>query len=434
MHSLQKQFHDFISLHEMIKRGEKLLLAVSGGVDSMVMAELFLAEKIPFAIAHCNFGLRGEASDGDEKLVMEWAEGHGVDCYVKSFNIEGSVQLAARDARYQWFEELALTNDFDKLATAHHLEDSLETVLINLTRGTGIKGMKGIAISTDRIIRPLMFATKEQIYAYAQAENVHWREDASNAKTEYDRNLIRNQIVPQMKVLNPSLFRTYSLTAERLFYANKIIEQEVVKIKHRFFHSNGDHWELDISWMKDDADVIVLAEILTLFDVNYATTKEIFEARDKSGKTFPCNEWIITVDRAVLFIHRSGRETFMDLVIEKTGTYDIGDSKISAEEVSAEQVDFSPNGDIAYLDADITPFPFRIRSWKEGDRIQPIGMRGSKKVSDLLVDEKVPLPQKRNVLVVESGEQIAWVIGYRLSDHFKITLQTKSVLKITRSQ
>ena len=185
MHSLQKQFHDFIHSNHLVANSEKILLAVSGGLDSMVMADLFLRGGYDIEIAHCNFGLRGEESHRDEAFVLEWADQNSVNCYVKSFDLkDGSIQLEARNTRYQWFSELLLEHELDKIATAHHLNDSLETVLINLTRGTGIRGASGIPLRNGQIIRPLLCASKQELYNYAMDVGLEWREDSSNRKKD----------------------------------------------------------------------------------------------------------------------------------------------------------------------------------------------------------------------------------------------------------
>ncbi len=431
MQSLQKQFHDFILTNDLVKKDEKVLLAVSGGLDSMVMANLFLEENIPFAIAHCNFGLRGEESDGDEAFVMDWADKYNISCHVKAFEIGGgSIQLEARNARYQWFGELLSENRYDKVATAHHLNDSLETVLINLARGTGVKGMAGISVKNGDVIRPLLFAEREKIYNYAMQHDLEWREDSSNTKTDYDRNLIRHNVVPELLKLNPSLLKSIELTTERLAFASQIIAQKVDKIKDQYLADEKGGFNLDLNWLKKPSDELVLAEILASFGVNYVTAKEIFEARGKSGKSFPTEDWLITMDRNALFINRDGPVIIKETRIESPGVYDLEVGRVIVEMISKEEVVFGASN-VAHFDASRLKFPLLIRSWKKGDKFQPLGMRGEKKVSDYLIDEKVPLAAKKSVMILETDQRIAWLIGLRMSEMFKIQDDSAEIVKVT---
>ncbi|MEO9481998.1 MAG: tRNA lysidine(34) synthetase TilS [Ekhidna sp.] len=430
MHSLQKQFHDFIHAKHLVKKGEKVLLAVSGGLDSMVMAHLFLAEKIPFEMAHCNYGLRGDESDGDEAFVMKWADQNGINCFVKAFDLMGSIQLEARKARYQWFDELVAEHNFDKIATAHHLNDSLETILINLSRGTGIKGVAGISMKKAHIIRPMLFAEKQHLYDYAMEQGLEWREDSSNSKTDYDRNLLRHDVVPELLKLNPSLFKNFGLTIERLTHASAIVNARVDDIRSQFLTQKENGFELDLNWIKNSSDELILAELLAVFDVNYVTSKEIFEARGKSGKSFPTNEWLVTMDRNALFIGAVDVEPAEEILIETSGEYELNGHRIIVELVTNEEVVFGASH-VAYFDADILKYPFLIRPWREGDKFQPFGMRGSKKVSDYLIDAKIPLVAKKKVLVLECESRVAWLINRRISEAFKISENTSEIIRIS---
>ncbi|WP_425392458.1 tRNA lysidine(34) synthetase TilS [Ekhidna sp.] len=431
MHSLQKQFHDFILSKQLVKKGEKLLLAVSGGVDSMVLADLFVKDGFEVALAHCNFGLRGEESDGDEAFVMEWADKRGINCFVKSFDLEGSIQLEARNARYQWFNELLIEHGLDKIATAHHLNDSLETVLINLSRGTGLKGLTGVPLINEKIIRPLSFASKNDIYKYAMDVGLEWREDSSNKKDDYDRNQIRHHVVPELEKVNPSLLKSFISTQERLSHANKIITNRVAEIKQRFIQDDRGGVRIDLTWISDPSDELILAEILAEFGLNYQTAKEVFEARGKSGKSFSSGEWFLTMDRSELFIDKGQNDT-VELEISGLGSFDFGNASIELQLVKKDDVVFESEN-VAYLDYDKLRFPLSLRNWNEGDRFQPLGMNGKKKVSDFLIDIKIPLAKKHEVFVMESKGEICWVVGYRISDSFKVTNDSTSILKVSFS-
>ena len=431
MQSLQKQFHDFILTHHLVKKGEKVLLAVSGGLDSMVMANLFLKEGIDFSIAHCNYGLRGEESDADEAFVMKWADQNAINCFVKAFDIgNGSVQLEARNARYEWFNELAGEQHFHKIATAHHLNDTLETILINLTRGTGIKGISGISVKNANVIRPLLFADRMRLHDYAMDHDLSWREDSSNNKTDYDRNHLRHNVVPELLKLNPSLFKTLGATVERLTYATEIVGKEVEIIKSRYLNKVNKGFELNIGWVGRSSDLLILNELLAPFGVNYSTAKEIFEAIGKSGKSFPTGEWMITMDRDAIYIDPDKAVEENEVIIASEGTYFFNGGKVAVELCEKDSVRFGDTN-AEYFDAEKLSFPFQIRFWQEGDKFQPLGMKGLKKVSDFLIDEKVPIARKKNTAVLERKEQIAWVIGMRISEKFKIRENSKEILKIT---
>ncbi|WP_424961848.1 tRNA lysidine(34) synthetase TilS [Ekhidna sp.] len=433
MHSLQKQFHDFIRSNHLVSNDEKILLAVSGGLDSMVMADLFLQGGFDFEIAHCNFGLRGEESDDDEAFVMEWADKNRVNCYVKSFDLgDGSIQLEARNTRYQWFNELLLEHNLNKVATAHHLNDSLETVLINLARGTGIKGISGILIQNEQVIRPLLFTSKKELHTYAMDMDLDWREDSSNEGVDYDRNLLRHKVIPELEKLNPSLLSTFLNTSERLSFAKEVVAQKVMDVKRQHLNMEGDTRVLNLHWISNASDELILSEILSDYGVNYATSKEVFGARGKSGKQFQEGEWLITMDREAIYIDQRKSPLFMELIIHEVGQYYLNKSEFSIEMKSKEEVVFGSEN-VAFFDASQLEFPLRVRLWKEGDRFRPLGMKGEKKISDFLIDEKVPVSRKKSILILESKGKIAWVVGHRISDQFKISGKTQSVIKIAVS-
>jgi len=430
VHSLQKQFHDFIDAHQLVKKGDKVLLAVSGGLDSMVMANLFLWLDVEVSIAHCNFGLRGQDSDEDEAFVLQWADQYNLNCYVKSFEMESeSIQLEARNARYTWFGELLREHELHKLATAHHLDDSLETTLLNLSRGTGIRGVSGIPIENGSTIRPLLFTTKSALHSFAMDQGIEWREDVSNQKTDYDRNLIRHEVIPVLQKLNPSLEQTFFNTSERLSLTAEILKVRVEEIRSELLVKEADGWKLDLGWISKRYDELILSEILSAFDVNYVTCKKIFNARDKSGKSFETESWLITIDRSFIYIDPNQTAEPISLVIKDFGTYDLGSSQIVVEEVPKDNLDFN-SSDIGFMDAERVLFPLEIRTWRDGDRFNPFGMKGEKKVSDFLIDEKVPLSKKREVLVLEADGRITWILGHRLADYCKVTEQTNRVIKV----
>ncbi|MEM6813384.1 MAG: tRNA lysidine(34) synthetase TilS [Bacteroidota bacterium] len=436
MFELQKQFHNFILRNRLLKKEEKVLLAVSGGLDSMVMLELFRETNFGIAVAHCNFGLRGQASDEDEDFVSEWMRRKGIACFVKKIELpEKSIQTEARKKRYEWFGELCQEEGYQKIATAHHLNDCLETTLLNLTRGTGVKGLAGIPVENEQIIRPLLFATKKELLFFAQEKGLLWREDASNAKTDYHRNKVRLKVIPTLQEINPSLEGTFKNTHERLNLLADFLHQQTQKTLELYF--NQIEKELNLSWITAHTDLLILYEILSNYGFNYVTTKDIFEARSHSGKVFETLEWKVLMDRDSLFLRKSTTHEYKEVWIDGEGTYKIGFGR--SLEVQLQKLRRGKNSlknlmvkdkNIALLDRSKLTFPLRVRRWKLGDQFQPLGMQGSKKVSDLLIDLKVPVAKKEQVLVLVSGNEIAWIIGYRISDRFKIQERSEEMVKV----
>ena len=425
MHPLQKQFHHFIRDHRLITEGDNVLLAVSGGVDSMVMLELFKHADVRFAVAHCNFGLRGSASDGDEAFVVAWAKNHGIPCHVKHIDLMGaSIQLTAREKRYEWFRELMREKGYTKLATAHHLNDSLETTLLNLVRGTGLPGLKGIPVTHATIIRPLLFASKRQLVDFAKEVGLEWREDFSNQKTDYNRNKVRKEVVPKLEELNPSLLDTHRDTKERISLSADFIAKkagEVMKL-----HFDIKRRELALNWLTDPSDLILLNELLSAYGFNYRTVKEIHQAIGKPGKRFESATHHVIMDRSSLFIQEGKKEEpSNDFTITDEGRYSFRQQHWIVEYVREEMQSLDQGDNIACLDAASVRFPITIRTWKKGDAFVPLGMKGNKKVSDFLIDQKVPVALKEEVLVVEMGGEIAWLVGYRISAHFKVRNKQK---------
>ncbi len=432
MHSLQKQFHDFIKKQELLNEDDLVLLAVSGGLDSMVMADLFLKSNWRFEVAHCNFNLRGKESDGDEEFVQAWAKENGIQLNVKNFKLgKGSTQINARNARYEWFHELLIEKKLNKVSTAHHLNDSFETSLINLVRGTGVKGLVGMRTQNEKVIRPMLFASKDQLEEYAKENALKWREDSSNQKVDYERNFLRLEVIPKLLELNPSLIHTYQSTSERLEMAAEMISSHVMEVKAKHILVNGSTTELTLDWVETNTDLLILSEILSEYGFSYAISKQIFESLGKPGKQFFTNNLVLSIDRNSLFIKPQEVDAGDLLRIESEGDFHFHETKFRVAFIDKSELNFAGNTEIAFLDADLIHFPLKVRKWRKGDRFTPLGMNDSKKVSDYLIDKKVPLALKDDVLVVQSGDQIAWLVGHQIADGFKISEATRNVLCVS---
>jgi tRNA(Ile)-lysidine synthase len=435
------QFQKFIDDNKLIKKGDRILLTVSGGIDSMVMAHLFLRMNYHFAIAHCNFSLRGEESDLDEQLVRDFAGIHGIPFFIARFQTSNyaeehglSIQMAARELRYAWFEEIRAKEKYDLIAVAHNLNDNIETLLINLTRGTGLAGLSGMKVISGRVIRPLLFATREEISNYQKQNSITFREDRSNAETKYTRNKIRHLVIPVLKEINPSVEYTLNNTAERISGINEIVGDCIGKIKEEITRISPDQISLNICKLETfHNNRSLLFEIFREYGVGSTQLDDLVKLiKGHTGSILMTpthrlirnrNEIIITEKLLSL---KEDPSIFNDIeslrkfrVIESAESFEIpGAFKISKDPLTA------------CLDMDYITFPLKIRKWIPGDSFIPLGMKKKKKLSDYFIDRKYSIPEKENKLILESDNKIVWILGDRPDDRFKISPATKKVLVI----
>lgn len=438
---IKKDFINFIEKQELISSGDTVLLAVSGGVDSVVMCELFDQMNQKFSIAHCNFQLRGKESDQDEEFVRKLAEKYKVPFFSKKFNTlvytenEGiSTQMGARNLRYQWFEQLQKEKNIQKLATAHHQNDVLETVLLNMSRGTGIAGFHGIAASHNNIIRPLLFLKKEEIIEYATVQKLKWKEDKSNNSNKYKRNLIRNKVIPLLKKLNPNLEKTMMSTVSKMEGAEWIVQDFIKQFKKNAFTQRRNDVLIDINQIpKNNHTAFILFEGIREYGFSYNNCLNLSEVLEssQSGLQFFSSSHRLIKDRKKLVIVKLEKEVDLCFqILENTKHILLNDYVLLCSFIDKKEIDFNQENHI-YLDPKTITFPLNIRTWKHGDRFQPYGMKGKyKKISDLLIDMKVPLNEKEKVMVMCSEESILAVLGYRTSEVSKVTSFTEKVYKI----
>lgn len=434
------QFLSFINKHNLIQPSQKVLLAVSGGMDSVVMCDLFSKAKINFVIAHCNFGLRGEESNEDEMFVKKLSIKYKVPFMVTTFQTADfaetekiSIQMAARILRYEWFEKIRKEQNCDYIATAHHQNDVLETVLLNLTKGTGIAGLHGIRVKNGHIIRPLLFVDKETIFDYVVENQVIWREDSSNESNKYQRNLIRNEVVPLLKQINTNLENTMQHTVERIAAVEDIFEQEIEMLRKQITWSDAQAVFVNYKAIQTlSQPVIKLSELLKPYHFTYQQSQDIFEAFDKeSGKTFLSPTHTLVKDRTELVITQKSLQSFVSQVITADDeTLIVNSLKLEIGKSFERTEDFvvPTVRKIACLDADKVRFPLQLRKWKEGDWFCPLGMNKKKLISDFLIDQKVPLNLKKEVYLLTSNGSVVWVIGMRIDDRFKVTDKTEKVV------
>lgn len=432
------RFREYIEKESICGFDDQILIAVSGGIDSVALLCLFEEAGYKIAIAHCNFHLRGVESDADASFVASLANEKSIRFYRKDFNTEEvarergiSIQMAARDLRYTWFEEVRNKEKYDLIATAHNLDDVLETFFINLSRGTGIRGLSGIPSKAGKVIRPLLFASREEIIDYAEKKGIRYREDSSNASEKYLRNKIRHKLLPLLEEQNPSFRRSLMETITKLSETEKIFSEEMDKLKNELMIFGKNQVLIPIENLdKLRSQKTVLYEILADYNFGPSTIEDICNSLGgPPGKQFFSQSHRLVKDRKELILtplsEEENRKYYIEL--EQGQIYDPVNLEWVIIEYS-EKFDILKDPNIACLDLDMLNFPLILRHWQAGDYFQPFGMQDMKKMSDFLIDEKVSLPDKENVWLLAMGQKIVWVLGRRIDDRFKITEQTRQVL------
>ncbi len=432
---MYRQFLKYCTEQQLFQPHERILLAVSGGIDSMVMTHLFIHLGQNIAIAHCNFELRGKESNGDEKFIHGFAQKHQIPFHTTRFNTRQyaeehkiSTQMAARDLRYNWFNTIATEYHFSKIAIAHHANDLAETLLLNLIRGTGLKGLCSMAPINGNIIRPLLFTTREEIQKYATENNISYREDHSNASDDYARNYIRHHIIPELESLNPSLVKTFRQNVNYFSLAHTVTGKELLAQEKLCCKKENETLHINIKALQDSgAPAFFLHEWLQVYGFNSTQIDDITAAlNSQPGKQFYSSTHVAIKDREEIIV------TSYELRVtgDKKNTQLSTNFQFSVFNFQLEMpIPHKPN--IAWLDADKLQLPLLVRPWQDGDSFIPLGMKGKKKISDCLIDIKMPLHQKENQLVVTSGENIVWLVGQRIDDRYKISDSTKNIYQIT---
>lgn len=430
------QLRTHLSRNLPFLQGKKLLLAVSGGLDSMVLAHLFKILDYDIAIAHCNFGLRGEESDGDTEFVQNYATKNLILHFITRFDTARfaadnklSVQVAARQLRYMWFDEILNENGFDYLLTAHHLDDSLETLLINFSRGTGLTGLTGIPQQNGKIVRPLLPFTREQIEQYAKEQGIAWREDSSNASDKYLRNKIRHQLVPMLKELNPSFYSSFGNTLDSLQQSASLADDASVMIYQQVVTEMLQSKTIDLKQLLKLPNYKAYL-YRWLSPLSFTAWEDIYNLTDaQPGKFILSNNYRILKDRDTLIVTQIV-ETQHDEYVINEGETTI-ESPMHLQISFAKTVDNATGKNVLYADAEKLKFPLFVRKWREGDVFFPLGMSGQKKkLSKYFKDEKFPLHEKEVAWLLGSGDDIAWIIGHRADHRFRVTPDTKQIIKI----
>ncbi|SDX77363.1 tRNA(Ile)-lysidine synthase [Lutibacter oricola] len=431
-------------------KGKKILIAISGGIDSIVLTHIFHKLKFDISLAHCNFSLRGKESNKDEQFVIELGEKLKKETFTIVFNTEEyskennvSTQMAARDLRYNWFQKLSVENGFEYILTAHQKDDVIETFLINLTRGTGLDGLNGIPEINGNIVRPLLNFSRNEILVYATKNKLNWREDSSNSSIKYTRNKIRHKVVPVLKELNPSLLESFHNTLENLNDSRQLINDRIKAVSAKIITKieNETHYNCD-EILKLNNPKAYLYEFLK--DFNFTQWSDIVDLLSaQTGKQILSSTHRLLKNRDVLILTEIAKEPAPKEYEITKGTSKITtpiNLKFKVEHVvnggksKTNAFDFflSKTENTMTVDLDKLTFPLKLRKWQKGDYFYPIGLNGKKKLSKFFKDEKLSLLEKENTWLLTSNNEIVWVIGNRLDDRFKVSKKTQSVLTISR--
>jgi len=447
----------------------RILLAVSGGIDSMCMADLFscLDESLPFALAHCNFHLRSEESDGDEAMVREWASARNVVLHVRDFDTAAyaqengiSIEMAARELRYTWFVELCRQYGYQAIAVAHNANDNAETLLLNLLRGSGLRGIGGMSlISTvpfpdngsgngPYLIRPLLEFTRKQIEGYVFSRKVPYREDSTNALSDYKRNRIRNEVFPILETVNPSFVRTLNREMSYFKEVGDIVEDWCSSAVPSII--SCDPFSIDIPKLLSFRHWrYLLYHLLEPYGFNSAALASVEDllssSRTLSGKRFESDGYVLYSGRDKLTVLPKPEDVVLDgnlsqILVEGPGIYTLNGVTINVEALqrTSDMKLRQPVG-VLVADADRLGFPFVFRSWRQGDWMIPFGMRGKKKVSDIFADLKYDVFQKKTAVMIEDirtsgmadSQHVAAVAGVRIDDRYKVSDSTTGIIRIT---
>lgn len=454
--NLLQRYHDFIKKEDLFSPKDKLLLAVSGGLDSVVLCELCKQARFDFIIVHCNFQLRGEESERDEKFVRALGEKYKVEVKVKKFGTEKfaeenkmSIQEAARILRYEWFDELVDSFKFGVqsqeistpncrltacLITAHHADDNAETLLMNFCRGTGLHGLTGIPISYGNIRRPLLGFTREEVKQFANENKLDFVEDSSNLSTKYTRNLFRHEIIPAISKVYPQVIENLTDNIDRFKEIEKLYKLAVGDIKKKLVKEKGSEWHIPVKQLMQYNNRALIYDIITDFGFNEKQIDEVIKlSESESGKYIdsPTFNYRIIKHRHWFIISPVQSADLGIIIIEEK------DKKVMFAEGSLQFEQLASNykpqtsSNIACFDAKVISFPFILRKWKTGDYFYPLGMKKKKKISRFFIDQKLSKNEKEKMWVIEMDKKIIWIVGKRIDERFKVTDKTRSVVKIT---
>ncbi len=442
-----QRFVKFIEQNNLFTAQNRILLAVSGGMDSVLMAHLFKAAGYNFGIAHCNFMLRGADADADQQFCQSLAQQLDVPFYTINFDTPQfanqhklSVQIAARELRYNWFEQIRQQHGFKAIALGHHQNDTIETILLNLTRGTGIAGLHGIQPKNGHLVRPLLFMGRDEVKSIVEEQQIAYVEDASNASTKYARNKLRHEVVPVLKSLNPNLENTFENNLRHFRQLEKLLEQQVQTLNSALINYRDDEVSIAISEVKKlFPQQLLLFKLLQPFGFIEPVVDDLIAALDSQpGKAFRSATHNLIIDRGKLLITPvAGLEPPLPVTLNQDDVFAVyGQYRLNLLHEETPLI-VKDNPSATSIDAEKLVYPLTMRHWQQSDYFYPLGMKTRQKLSDFFVHQKVPLHKKSQVpLLVNGNGDIIWVAGYRPDDRYKVTRNTKKVtifelLKVT---
>jgi tRNA(Ile)-lysidine synthase len=438
---LLANFKSYIKKENLFQQKDNLLIAVSGGADSTVLCELCSHAGYNFAIAHCNFKLRGQESDRDENFVRQLAEKYKVPVFVKEFDTntiareqKTSIEETARNLRYDWFATLLQENNFDNVLTAHHADDNIETVMMNFFRGTGVKGMRGILPKQKNIVRPLLFARRKEIENYAEDNKIAFVTDSTNAESDYTRNYFRNVLIPALEKIYPETANNVLRNINRFGDVEMLYNESIATTKAKLLEKRGNEMHIPVlKLIKTKPLHTIIYEIIMEFNFTAAQVGEVEKLLNSdSGKYIVSATHRILRNRKWLIISPLNMvDDVSNYVIEKDETVVLfAGGKLEINTV-AKPDSLVTTADTAFVDAANLKYPLLLRKWKQGDYFYPLGMEKKKKLSRFFIDVKLSIAQKENMWVLESDKKIVWVVGLRIDDRCKVTEDEKVVVRLS---
>ncbi|GAA4101009.1 tRNA lysidine(34) synthetase TilS [Mucilaginibacter panaciglaebae] len=432
-----QQFTRFIEQNRLFDYNGTVLAAVSGGMDSVLMVHLLKAAGYQFAIAHCNFQLRGNDAIADQAFCAALANQNNIPFHTINFNTQKyatenkvSIQMAARELRYNWFEQLRQQNQYTAIALAHHQNDAIETILLNLVRGTGIAGMHGILPKNGALVRPLLFLNREEIEQLINDNGLEYVEDSSNASTKYARNKLRHEVIPKLRELNPALENTFQNNLERFKDLETLLDLRIAELKAGLLTQTGGEIHIRISAVKAlNPQRLLLFKLLQPYGFNETTIDDLISSLNKhSGRVFESAIFRLILDRDKLIIAPLDKPVHQVVSIsemERTAIY--GGYRLNILHDEAPVI-IKDNPMVVSIDAAKLVYPLSIRAWEQSDSFYPLGMKTRKKLSDFFIGLKIPVHQKTQIpLVINGNGDVIWIGGYRPDDRYKVTENTKKV-------
>jgi tRNA(Ile)-lysidine synthase len=440
--NLIQHFKYYISNNNLFSPKDKLLLAVSGGVDSIVLCELCKQAGYVFIIAHCNFQLRGEESERDEKFVKELAAKYKVDFFSKTFDTKAvatqqkkSIEETARYLRYEWFEELRTQKKCDRIVTAHHADDNIETIAMKFFRGTGLKGLTGIKSKNGNIVRPLLFARKNELEDFGLLQELKFVQDHTNFENDHTRNFFRNKLIPLFRSAYPGVELNLLNNIERFTEIEKLYRLSVGDIKKKLVKLKGKEWHIPIKQLMGYNNRALIYEVIVDFGFTEKQIDEVIKlSESESGKYIdsPTSNYRLIRHRQWFIISSVNSAESATIIIEEKDKQTIfEEGTLQLEKPQTSNLKRQTSNNIAQLDAKEISFPLLLRKWKTGDYFYPLGMKKKKKLSRFFIDQKLSKTEKEKAWVIEMNKKIIWVVGHRIDDRFKISDNTNSVLQIS---